>query len=245
MLRLLPLVGLSTAAVWPGQNTNLTASWPSNGSDRPAGGIYTFDSAANQIVNGTGSCTITFDPANLAISFIHFFDADVGVYNPVGQEWTVHAMGAWQDQGSFSFLINSDNEPEIANVDVQCQNDSPVPDGEARLSSFPQDIRATGAEGSFRIQGRDVTSNSHHEGEPATDYTDTVVLSFPVDSRIANFTMHDQRLAVSQTGDAFTITNLGFANYYDVYFEFDYGTADDGSLIVVASYEVDAQVVPA
>ncbi len=88
--KFIPLLAVASAADWPGQNINLTTSWPaSENSERAAGGIWKFESAANQIVNGTGSCDVTINTAG--VNFGHFFDAHVETYLGTGT-WTIYAM---------------------------------------------------------------------------------------------------------------------------------------------------------
>merc|ERR1712226_1452362 len=58
MLRILALAAGVKAADWAGTNINVTTSWESN-DDTSAGGIVTFESPADAIANGTGSCTVT------------------------------------------------------------------------------------------------------------------------------------------------------------------------------------------
>lgn len=250
--KLIPLAGLTLAEQWTidANDKNLTVSWPGN-NDRPAGGIWVVDSPADKIVNGTGSCELTINTAG--VQFLHFFNADVGEWSVAENKWTFYAMGNWQDKGQFSFVVNADDEPQDGDIEVSCQNDTPVADNVAVLSSFPQDISNRKFSGSFRIMGRnyDTQAGAHdHEeddadtpAKPKTTYADSVVLSFPEGMAPVNFTMHDRHLTATQTGASIVISGLGQANFYDTWFEGFYAEDADGNPKVVASYEITATVL--
>lgn len=218
------LLAAVSADTWPATDTNLTSHWPaSENSARSAGGIWTFDSPANDIVNGTGSCDVTI--ATAGVNFVHFFNAHVATYDGSGT-WTVYAMANWEDQGQFSFLAFSDDEPADGDISVTCQNDAAVADGSVILGSFPQDPFAADANGVFTIQGDD-------DANPAS-----VILSFDAGNGPANLTVDDPRLTVDNVGDSWTISGVDAVNFDDIWFHMDYATDVNGDPITVSSYEI-------
>jgi len=218
MFKYLALAAGVKAADWAGTNVNVTNSWPaSENSDRTAGGIISFDSPAGQIANFTGSCTVSIATSN--VNFVHFFNAHVGISAAAG-EYTISASGA-QDAGSYTFLVFADDEPVDADVSVACQNDAAVTG--PVFDSFPQDPFASSATASFSWRG-DLGG-------------DTVAFDFGAGNAPNNFTMHDPRLAVEQTGDVFTVSNMGAVNYEDVGFSFEYA---DGR---ISAYDITLAVV--
>merc|ERR1711934_377034 len=142
--------------------------------------------------NGTGSCDVTINTAG--VNFVHFFNAHVSTYDGSGT-WTVFAMADWEDQGQFSFLVFSDDEPADGDIDVTCQDDSAVADGTVVLGSFPQDPFATDANGVFTVQGDDSAN------------PESVILS-----------VDDPRLSVSNVGDSWTISGVDSVNFDDIWF---------------------------
>lgn len=220
MKLILATLAAAASAQW-NPSPNVTASWPGN-DERPAGAIVQFDSPANSIVNGTGSCSITVN--TLTVSFMHFFNAHVfGVYDGSGT-WNIAAPSSWEDQGSYSFLVNADAEPANANFDITCQDSAGVPAGTPLLNSFPQDPSAVDARGSFTFQ---------RNGDGSTTVPDSVSLSFDVGNGPTNVTVDDVRLSVSNVGDAWIVSGMdGVVNYDDVWFSIEYGAA------TVPAYEI-------
>jgi hypothetical protein len=217
MKYLLPLFAAANAVTWQGQNLNLTVSWPGN-DDRAAGGIVTFDSGAGQIANGTGSCDVTINTAG--VNFVHFFNAHhAGAYDGSGT-WTIAAPSNWEDQGQYQFLFMADDEPDIADISVECQDDSAIADGTVLLSSFPADPSKANSRGSFTFVNG------------AADGVDAVTLNWDVGMGATNVTCDDESLTVSNTGDAWTISGVGAVNYDDIWCDFE--------MSGVGSYEITA-----
>merc|ERR1712226_86940 len=217
MLRILALAAGVKAADWAGTNINVTTSWESN-DDTSAGGIVTFESPADAIANGTGSCTVTI--STVGLSFVHFFNAHVGTSGAAGT-YELSAHGAHQDTGVYQFLVNSDEAPVEADFDILCQDDAAV--SGPVFDSFPQDAEAATATGSFTWEG-DLGS-------------DSVVMDFGVGNAPTNFTMHDPRLAVQVVGDTVVVSNMGAVNYDDVGFDFVYTGA------TFSAYDITLAVV--
>merc|ERR1711981_415436 len=214
MLRVLALAASTQAITWSGSNVNVTTSWPTedqNGgahtnAPRSAGALVTFDSPVDQIANGPGSCTLTV--SNVNVNFAPFFDAHVGA-SPSQGVYTLSAHGAHQDQGSYSFLVMGDAEPQNGDFAVECQNDAGVTG--PVFDSFPQDPEAADATGSFTWEGALGASS--------------VAIDFGVGNAPVNFTMHDPRLTATPNADAVVISGLDAVNFEDVYFSFAYSGA--------------------
>jgi len=220
------LVGLGLAAtasaVWNPSLVNITTAWPGN-DDRQAGAIVNFDSPAGAISGGNGTCDVTV--STNGVSFVTFFNAHVLPINAVGT-WTITAMGDWQDQGSFDFMVFADDTPVDGDITVECQDDTALSAGKIVLSSFPNDFPVDTARGSFSKVG--------NGGWPSE-----VVLSFDSGFAPQNFTIDDPRLLVNEQSDSFVISGLDAVNYQDVWFSLGF---EEGK--TVASYDITVSETP-
>lgn len=219
------LVGLgllsAASATWNPSLVNITSAWPGN-DDRPAGGIVNFDSPAGAISGGNGTCDVTISTAG--VSFVSFFNAHVLSIQAVGV-WTITALGEWQDQGSFDFIMFADDMPQDGDVVVECQDDTALNQGQVVLSSFPNDFPVETARGSFAKVG--------NGGWPSE-----VVLTFDSGMAPQNFTIDDPRLTVTENTDSFVISGLDAVNYQDVWFSLGFADDGTGTPLSVASYDI-------